>query len=42
MRDYAVSVDKVEQLTGLDFFYQLDDKTENQIEKECKPSAWGI
>ena len=42
MRDYAVSVDKVEQVTGLDFFYQLDDKTEKQIEKECKPSAWGI
>ena len=42
MRDYAVSVDKVEQLTGLDFFYQLDDKIEKQIEKECKPSAWGI
>jgi len=42
MRDYAVSVDRVEQLTGLDFFYQLDDKTENQIEKVCKPSAWGI
>ena len=42
MRDYAVSVDKVEQVTGLDFFYQLADKIENQIEKECKPSAWGI
>lgn len=42
MRSYAVSVDKVEQVTGLDFFYQLDDKIENQIEKECKPSAWGI
>lgn len=42
MRSYAVSVDKVEQVTGLNFFYQLDDKIENQIEKECKPSAWGI
>lgn len=42
MRSYAVSVDKVEQITGLNFFYLLDDKIENQIEKECKPSAWGI
>lgn len=42
MRSYAVSVDKVEQVTGLNFFYLLDDKIENQIEKECKPSAWGI
>ena len=42
MRSYAVSVDKVEQVTGLNFFYLLDDKIENQIEKECKPSAWGL
>ena len=30
------------EVTGLNFFYLLDDKIENQIEKECKPSAWGI
>ena len=42
MRDYAVSVDKVERETGMDFFYQLDDKQEKQLEKECNPAAWGI
>ena len=42
MRDYAVSVDQVEKVTGMDFFYQLDDKQEKQLEKECAPAAWGI
>lgn len=42
MRYYAVSVDEVERITGLDFFYQLDDTTEKRIEAECKPGAWGI
>lgn len=42
IRDYAVSVDEVERLTGFDFFYNLDDNVEKRIEKECKPSAWGI
>lgn len=42
MRDYAVSVDKVEKETGMDFFYQLEDKQEAQLKKECNPAAWGI
>lgn len=42
MRDYAVSVDKVEKETKMDFFFQLDDKQENELERECNPSAWGI
>lgn len=42
MRDYAVSVDEVERVTGMDFFYQLEDKQENALEKVCNPSAWGI
>lgn len=42
MRDYAVSVDEVERVTGIDFFYQLDDRTEVRIEAECSPSAWNI
>jgi len=42
MRDYAVSVDKVEKEANMDFFFQLDDKQEDQLERECKPAAWGI
>ena len=42
IRDYAVSVDEVEEITGMDFFFQLDDELEEQLEKECNPGAWGI
>lgn len=42
MRDYAVTVDDVEKITGLDFFYQLDDKTEKAVESKCNPAAWGL
>jgi len=37
--DYMVSVDKVEEATGLDFFWVLDDKTEAQLEK-MREEAW--
>ena len=37
---YAVSVDSVETLTGLDFFPALDDAIENQIEAMREPKDW--
>jgi len=37
---YAVSIDQVEKITGLDFFYQLPDKIENAMEAECRPKEW--
>ena len=39
-KDYARSVDEIESMTGLDFFYQLDDETENRIEAECDFDKW--
>ena len=39
--DEAVcSVDKVEELTGIDFFPSLDDATENRIEASASLSEW--
>ncbi len=32
VRDYAVSVDEVERMTGLDFFHQLPDDVETEVE----------
>jgi len=32
-KEYAVSIDKVEEITGLDFFWGLEDKVEVSIEK---------
>lgn len=42
IRDYAISVDEVEEITGIDFYPSLDDNIENKIEAECRPGAWGI
>ena len=37
---YAVSVDKVEAETGIDFFPGLDDETENELESKFDFSSW--
>ena len=37
---YAVSIDELEDLTDIDFFYQLDDDDENRIEKSFNPKSW--
>lgn len=42
MRSYAVSVDEVERITGIDFYPNLPDDIERRVERECKPAAWGI
>ncbi len=39
---YMRSVDEVEQLTGIDFFYQLPDTIEELIEADFKTSDWSI
>lgn len=38
--NFVVSVDKIEQLTGIDFFPKLDDKIENNLERNTDYSAW--
>ena len=40
MNYYVRSVDEVEKATGMDFFYQLDDNTESQIERESNLNEW--
>lgn len=42
IRDYAVSVDEVERITGIDFYPSLPDDIEDKVEAECNPGAWGI
>lgn len=37
---YTKPVDEVEQMTGIDFFAGLDDKIENEIEKQNDPLMW--
>lgn len=40
--DYANSVDEVERITGIDFFPQLPDRIEKQVEAQCNTSDWNI
>lgn len=42
MIEYAVSIDVVESLTGLDFFHQLPDRVEKKAESEFHNEVWRI
>lgn len=42
LKDYVVSVDKVEELTGIDFYSELDDVLEEKLEAEINPSKWNF
>lgn len=39
---FAVSVDKVEKMTGIDFFPKLNDKIESSLEKNSDYKAWSF
>ncbi|MDD5036911.1 MAG: DNA/RNA non-specific endonuclease [Methylococcaceae bacterium] len=39
---YLTSVDAIEKRTGLDFFQELDDPTENRLEAEVDPESWRL
>ncbi|MBR3089567.1 MAG: DNA/RNA non-specific endonuclease [Prevotella sp.] len=44
--DYAISIDELEERTGIDFFCNLPDDIEDEVEKKCKKvkngSKWYI
>ncbi|MBQ0062003.1 MAG: DNA/RNA non-specific endonuclease [Bacteroidales bacterium] len=40
--NHVVSVDEVEQITGIDFFYELPDSIEISIEKESDLKKWKV
>ena len=42
MRQHAVSVDELEEKTGINFFHNLPDAVEVQVERQCTPSEWGM
>lgn len=41
-RGYAITIDRLEELTGIDFFCNLPDEIEDQVEKEIVHSFWGL
>ncbi len=42
IRDYIVTVNTVESITGLDFFPALDNTIENKIESQFQTKKWGF
>ena len=40
LNDYLMTVDEVEEITGLDFFSALDDKVENAVEASSNLGLW--
>jgi endonuclease G len=40
--NYAISIDKLESLTGIDFFCNLPDDIENKVEANTYPASWGL
>ena len=40
--DFVVSVDQIEKVTGVDFFPQLPDNIENQLEKRVSFKEWSF
>ena len=42
VRSFAVSIDEIERRTGIDFFPQLEDGVENQIEEVVNLSGWNL
>lgn len=42
LKKYPVSIDKVEEVTGIDFFYKLPDAVEKKIESKYNLSKWNF
>ncbi len=40
--NFVVSVDTIEALTGIDFFYELDDELENKLEASTDYKQWSF
>ena len=40
LNEHAVSVKELEELTGIDFFHNLPDEIENEVEKQKNTSSW--
>lgn len=42
LENYAVTIDKVESMTGINFFYSLPDEIEEEIESKVDLSKWSF
>lgn len=42
LKEYMISIDQLEELTGIDFFCNLPDDVERQVEDNMSPAVWGF
>lgn len=42
LKERMVTIDKLEEFTGIDFFHNLPDDIESSVEATCDPSVWGL
>ncbi len=42
LKEYMISIDQLEELTGIDFFCNLPDDEERQVEDNMSPAVWGF
>ncbi|MDY4499614.1 MAG: hypothetical protein SPE04_08590 [Prevotella sp.] len=40
LKKYVVSIDRLEELTGIDFFCNLPDDIENKVEAQTYTVSW--
>lgn len=40
LSNYAITVDELEELTGIDFFHNLNDELESGVEAQFSANAW--
>ena len=40
LKKYVISIDKMEELTGIDFFCNLPDDVENKVEAATYTQSW--
>lgn len=42
LKKYVISIDELEEKTGIDFFCNLPDEIEQAVERNVAPAAWGF
>lgn len=42
LANYVISIDELEEKTGIDFFCNLPDDIEDEVEAKALPRAWGL
>ena len=42
LRDYAMTVDEIESIAGVDFFYALPDSVEDEVERAYDLKYWNL